>query len=547
MLTIYINHILRDTVHIRDRWSTLNQMIKLKTISILVIPILWISACQETDQKEIIDLKELTITKIHKAYSQGSYNSQDLISAYISAIWEANDEINALTVINPNALKTAQALDEEYQKTKVLRPLHGIPIIVKDNINTTGLPTTAGSFALQDYFPEKNAFVINKLVEAGAIILAKSNMAEWAFSPMHSESSTGGTTYNPYNLDYVPAGSSGGTASAIAANLAVGGLGTDTGNSIRGPSSHNSLVGFRTTLGLISREGIVPLFLRNDVVGPMCRNVEDATRIMEVMVGVDSKDPITVNALNKTSKNYRQYLVKNGLLGARIGILRELSESEIDPDIKVLFEKAISDLDSLGAEIIDPVVIPNFAILRQNQWCACFRTDVETFLATYVKRDTVKTLEDIIRIGTTSEFAKERLLESTSASGRWGDSDAECFDAYHDANRITFREAIEAVMDSLKLDAIVYPTWNNKPARIDHFQEEYKGDNSQVIAPHTGQPAFTVPMGFSPGNLPSGLQFLGRMYDEPTLIKLTYSYEQGTKHRKPPILNEKAITKDKMH
>lgn len=522
-------------------------MNKLNIFLTFTILFFCVSACQLADQQENINLEELTIAGIHKAYADGSYNSQNLVDAYISAIGEADDEINAITIINPNARKIAQVLDEEYQTTKVLRPLHGIPIIVKDNINTIGLPTTAGSFALQDFIPKENAFVINQLVEAGAIILAKSNMAEWAFSPMHSESSTGGTTHNPYNLNYVPAGSSGGTAAAIAANLAVGGLGTDTGNSIRGPSSHNALVGFRTTLGLISREGIVPLFLRNDVVGPMCRTVEDATRIMEVMVGVDSKDPITNNSVDKTLKNYTQYLVKNGLEGARIGILRELSDYEIDPEIKVLFEKAISDLDSLGAEIIDPVVIPDFETLRQNQWCATFRTDVESFLATYVKRDTVKTLEDIIRIGTTSEFAKERLLQYSTASGRWKDSDKECLDAYHDANRIAFREAIEAVMDSLKLDAIVYPSWNNEPARIDHFQEEYKGDNSQVIAPHTGQPAFTVPMGFSPGNLPAGLQFLGRMYDEPTLIKLSYAYEQGTKHRKPPKLSKKAITKDKMH
>jgi Asp-tRNA(Asn)/Glu-tRNA(Gln) amidotransferase A subunit family amidase len=522
-------------------------MNKLTAFSTLTILFFFINSCQETDQQLNINIEELTIADIHKAYTEDSYNSQNLVKAYLSAIREADDEINAITIINPNALQTAQALDQEYQKTKVLRPLHGIPIIVKDNINIIGLPTTAGALALQDFIPEENAFIIKKLVEAGAIILAKSNMAEWAFSPMHTESSTGGITRNPYNLDYVPAGSSGGTAAAIAANLAVGGLGTDTGNSIRGPSSHNSLVGFRTTLGLISREGIVPLFLRNDVVGPMCRNVEDATRIMEVMVGFDSKDPITKNSLDKTPDNYRKYLVKNGLEGARIGILRELSEHETDPDIKTLFENAISDLDSLGAEIIDPVVIPDFAILRQNQWCATFRTDVESFLATYVKRDTLKTLEDVIRIGTTSEFSGNRLTTFANKNGRWGDLETECLDAYEDQLRIAFREAIENTMDSLKLDAIIYPSWNNKPALIDHFQESYKGDNSQVIAPHTGQPAFTVPMGFSDNNLPAGLQFLGRMYDEPTLIKLTYSYEQGTKFRKPPTLKKKTITKDKTH
>ena len=519
-------------------------MNKLNTFLTFTVLFSCIPACQLSDQRRKINLEELTISGIHKAYKEGSYNSKNLVDAYLSAIEKGDNEINSITIINPNARKIAQALDEEFQKTKVLRPLHGIPIIVKDNINTIGLPTTAGSLALKDFIPNENAFVINQLVEAGAIVIAKSNMAEWAFSPMHSESSTGGTTHNPYNLNYVPAGSSGGTAASIAANFAVGGLGTDTGNSIRGPSSHNALVGFRTTLGLISREGIVPLFLRNDVVGPMCRTVEDATRVMEVMAGLDAKDPVTNNAVGKTHKNYTQYLVKNGLEGARVGILRELSDHEIDADIKDLFEQAILDLDSLGAEIIDPVVIPDFASLRQNQWCATFRIDVESFFNTYVKRDTIKTLEDIIRIGTTSEFAKEGLLRYTTTSEQRRDSDKECLDAYHDPKRIAFREAIEAVMDALKLDAIIYPSWNNKPAHIDQFQEEYKGDNSQVIAPHTGQPAFTVPMGFSPGNLPAGLQFLGRMYAEPTLIKLSYAYEQGTKHRKPPKLSKKELAKD---
>ena len=403
------------------------------------------------------------------------------------------------------------------------------------------MPTTAGALALRDFYPETNAFVINKLVTAGAIILGKSNMAEWAFSPMHSESSTGGTTHNPYNFDYVPAGSSGGTGAAVAANLAAGGLGTDTGNSIRGPSSHNALVGFRTTLGLISREGIVPLYLRNDVVGPMCRTVEDATKIMEIMVGVDPQDPITKNSLGKTPNNYTQYLDKNGLKGARIGVLRILSEKEVDTEIKVLFEKALVDLKSLGADLIDPIIIPDFDNLKQDQWCASFREDVESFLATYVKRDSIKTLEDIIRLGTTSEFSENRLSRNGAASGRWTDKNTECLDAYNDEKRIAFRVAIESVMDTMNLDAIVYPSWNNKPALISQFQEGYKGDNSQIIAPHTGQPAFTIPMGFSSDNLPAGLQFLGRMYDEPTLIKLTYSYEQGTKHRSPPIIKKKAI------
>ena len=497
----------------------------------------YFTACLQSTQESSINLEELTIAKIHDAYERGLYNSQDLVETYLTAIADKDEFINAITIINPDAKEIAKTLDEEFQQTKALRPLHGIPIIVKDNINTKGLATTAGAFALQDFIPQENAFVIQKLVDAGAIILAKSNMAEWAFSPMHTESSTGGTTRNPYNLDHVPAGSSGGTAAAVAANLALAGLGTDTGNSIRGPSSHNALVGFRTTLGLISREGIIPLFLRNDVVGPMCRTVEDATRIMEVMSGIDPKDPITQESLNETSDDYKQFLDAKGLQGSKIGVLRVLSEYEVDPEIKKLFENAISDLDSLGAEIIDPVEIPDFGALRQDQWCATFLKDLEAFLAEYVKRDSLITLADVIKKGTTSEFSKERLNMYTEKMGRWGDSKAACLDAYHDEHRIAFRAAIEATMDSFGLDAIIYPSWNHKPARIAHFEEEYLGDNSQIIAPHTGQPAFSVPMGFTSGNLPAGIQFLGRMYSEPTLIKLTYAYEQGTKHRKPPTIN----------
>lgn len=496
-----------------------------------------IFGCQSPKSFKPIDLIELTIMDIHQNYEKDIYNSQQLVKAYLNRIKRFDKQTNAVSILNPNAVSIAKELDEEYKRTKILRPLHGIPLIVKDNINTKNLPTTGGALALRDFVPDEDAFIIQKLVDAGAIIIAKSNMAEWAFSPMHTESSTKGITRNPYNLDYVPAGSSGGTASSIAGNLAVIGLGTDTGNSIRGPSSHCSLVGFRTTLGLISRSGIIPLFLRNDVVGPMCRTVEDATRVMEIMTGIDPKDQLTNNSKGKTPSNYSQFLIKDGLRGSRVGVLRELSDENIDPQISALFEKAILDLDSLGAEIVDPVDIIAFSTLRQNQWCASFRKDVESYLATYVKRDTMKTVEDIIRVGTTSQFSKGRLLSFLNKNTRWGDEEEECLDAYNDPRRITFRKAIESLMDSLKIDAIIYPSWNNKPARIDFFEEEYKGDNNQVIAPHTGQPAFTVPMGFTKDNLPVGLQFLGKMYDEPTLIKLAYSYEQGTKHRKPPTKN----------
>ena len=496
-----------------------------------------IISCQvEKKGIEAIDLDELTIADIHQAYESGDYNSQQLVQSYLERIDQYDGAINAISFINKNAIDIARKLDEEFKKTGTLRPLHGIPLIVKDNINTEGIPTTAGSIALKDYIPDEDAFIIKKLVDAGAIVLAKSNMAEWAFSPMHSESTTEGISRNPYNTDHVPAGSSGGTGAAIAANFGAIGLGTDTGNSIRGPSSHNALVGFRMTLGLVSRSDIVPLYLRNDVVGPMCRTVEDATKVLEVITGFDPQDPLTQYSEGKIPENYSQFLQVDGLKGARIGVLRELSDADPDPEVKNLFEKAIFDLDSLGAIIIDPVVIPDFSSLRRNQWCADFRKDLEAFLSTYVKNDTIHTLEDIIRIGTNSEYTRARLARNAANEGRWDDPKIPCEDAYSDDLRIAFREAIEMVMDSLELNAIIYPSWNHKPARIERFAEEYKGDNSQIISPHTGQPAFTIPMGFTPDGFPTGLQFLGRMYDEGTLIKLMYSYEQGTQHRKPPNL-----------
>ncbi len=507
------------------------------TLIFLIVSFMVINSCNTKNTSEDIDLSELTVSGIHEAYTEGRYTCHQLVEAYLDRISRYDSAINSLTYINPDALKIADALDEEYRRTGVLRPLHGIPVIVKDNINTKGMPTTGGSLALKDFVPDDDAFIIRKLIDAGAIIIAKSNMAEWAFSPMHTESSTAGTTCNPYNRLYVPAGSSGGTAASIASNFGVIGLGTDTGNSIRGPSSHCSLVGFRTTMGLVSRSAIIPLYLRNDVAGPICRTVEDAARTLEIIAGYDPDDQLTKWSEGRIPEGgYTQFLDNKGLKGARIGVLRELSDRRPDPEIADLFSQAISDIELLGAEIIDPVVIDGFRELSQDQWCADFRKYLGDYLATYVKNDTMKTLEDVIRAGTKSNFAATRLASFAERNGRWQDTTVECGDAFTDIRRIAFREAIETVMDSLHLDAIIYPTWNNKPAHLDRFEEEYRGDNSQIIAPHTGQPAFTVPMGFTGDNLPAGLQFLGRMFDEPTLIRLTYSYEQATKHRRQPIL-----------
>ena len=504
-------------------------------ISLLLVVL--IPACHlEKGSDSSIEISELTIADIHQAYVSGDYNSQQLVNAYLERIGQLNGKINAITYINPGAISAAKRLDREYRKTKKLRPLHGIPIVVKDNINTRGMPTTAGSLALIDYRPEENAFIIQKLVDAGAIILAKSNMAEWAFSPRFTESSTFGITRNPYDRNHVPAGSSGGTGAAIAANLGTVGLGTDTGNSIRGPSSHCGLVGFRTTIGLSSLSGIVPLSLRNDVVGPMCRTVEDATRVLQVMMGFDPLDPNSGYSKGQTPEDYTPFLEKDGLRGTRIGVIGALSYSETDPEIGMLFEKALQDLDRLGASVLDSLDIRDFSELKEGQWCNTFRGDLEAFLADYVKSDTLKTLEDLASVGFESEMGREGFAYF-AADNPEDRPPEECLDAFSDPKRIAFRMAVEDLMDSLDLDALVYPTWAYPPGKIEAYGDDYRGDNSQVISPHTGQPAFTIPMGYARGELPAGLQFLGRMYDEQTLIKLAYAYEQGTKHRKPAVLD----------
>jgi Asp-tRNA(Asn)/Glu-tRNA(Gln) amidotransferase A subunit family amidase len=289
-------------------------------------------------------------------------------------------------------------------------------------------------------------------------------------------------------------------------------------------------------MGLVSRSAIVPLYLRNDVVGPMCRTVEDATRVLDIIAGYDPDDPLTEYSRDQIPGSYLQFLDKDGLQGKRIGVLADLAYRNPDPGIKDLFRQAVEDIEGLGAVVIDSVYIARFDELRQNQWCPMFKQDLETFLAEYVKNDSLQTIEDVIRIGSKSEFAASRLRESAGVEDSYGNEDSECLDAFTDTRRIAFRRAIENVMDSLQLDALIYPTWNNKPARIEAFREEYRGDNNQVIAPHTGQPAFTVPMGYSEGNLPAGIQFLGRMFDEETLVELSYAYEQGTGHRKAPEL-----------
>jgi len=483
-------------------------------------------------------LIEATISDIHQTIRSGEITCRTLVEGYLERIgvYDQTTRLNAIVVTNPNALAEADKLDAEFKQTGKLRRLHGIPVIVKDNFDTNDLPTTGGSLALKGSIPTDDAYQVSQLREAGAIVLAKSNMAEWAFSPLVTVSSISGITRNPYDLERVPAGSSGGTAAAVAANFGAVGLGTDTGNSIRGPASHNCLVGIRSTMGLTSRDGIIPLFLRNDIGGPMARTVEDAVKILEVIAGYDPADPITKTCQGKVPQNYTQFLDKNGLQGACIGAFRKYIDApSIDPQIKALTEKAIEDLKTQGAEIVDPFVISGFDKLIENIWSDSFQFDVNRYLSSLGENAPYKNLIEIVESGLYSPYNEDRLNTALKENKPPEERNPPCLDLYHDARNIAFREALLQAMEKDKIDAIIYPTWSNPPRKVGDT-ESPPGDNSQYISPHTGFPAITVPIGFTYNSLPAGLTFVGKLFAEPDLIKFVYAYEQATKHRRPPEL-----------
>ncbi len=494
------------------------------------------ATCGRTPQDRAairVNFEEASIAEIHEAMRAGDLSCRSLVTFYLKRIekFDQPTGLNSLVVVNPEALKRAEELDQEFAQTGILRPLHGIPFIVKDNYETKDLQTTAGSLALKGFIPPDDAFQVRKIREAGAVILAKSNMAEWAFSPMQTESSIAGTTRNPYDLDRVPAGSSGGTAAAVAANFGSVGLGTDTGNSIRGPSSHCCLVGIRSTMGMTSRDGIIPLYLRNDIGGPMARTVADAAKVLEVIAGYDPADPITEKSHGHAPASFSEFLDKNGLRGARIGVFRFYTDKPTsDPQIVALLDRAVEDMKAQGAEIVDPFVIPDLEKLTENIWCDMFRHDLNAYLASLGAAAPFQTLGEIVETGMYSKYIESRLQRALSVPMT---QEPACQDLYTEPRNIAFRNAVLLAMEMHELDAIVYPTWSNPPRKIGDNQSP-AGDNSQLIPPHTGFPAITVPMGFTHDVLPAGLQIVGRLFAEPEIIRIAYAYEQATRHRKPP-------------
>lgn len=500
---------------------------------LLVAPL---AACV-APQPASFDFVEASIGDIQSAILQGNTTCREIVAGYIERIetYDESSNIHAITQINPNVLNKAEAIDQALSRNEAMPELFCAPLLVKDNFDTHDMVTTGGSIALIDSIPPDDAFMVRKLREAGAIVLAKTNMAEWAFSPRETVSSSYGRTANAYDTDFVPAGSSGGTASGVAASLGVAGMGSDTGNSIRGPSSHLSLFGIRSTIGLTSRDGVIPLVFDRDIAGPMARTVEDGTRLFNVIAGYDPADPLTLPG--KREENYLDFLNADGLEGKRIGVLRSLVDGEdADPEIRAIFLQAISDLRAAGAVIVDPLSIRDFQTLSdQIPFCGRFRYDVGQYFKS-LDDPPLLDVNDVLETGeiapeTRDSFAFYAQYPLDLAPDDW-EEPCPTWPNHPERNQL-LANAIEA-MDSARVDALVYPSWSNPPAHIDRANEEYRGDNNQRLVPDAGLPAVTVPMGFWQDRLPVGLQIVGRPYTEGLLIELAYAYEQKTRHRRPP-------------
>jgi Asp-tRNA(Asn)/Glu-tRNA(Gln) amidotransferase A subunit family amidase len=481
-------------------------------------------------------VEETTIAEVHAAFRAKRLTCQGLVESYldrIAAYDQQGPALNSLVVVNPRAREEARALDVRYERSGPVGSLHCVPLLVKDNIETADLPTSNGALVFARYQAARDAFLVARARQAGALILAKTSMAEWAFSPYETVNSVlPGYTKNPYALDRVTAGSSGGTAAAVAANLGLAGLGTDTGNSIRGPSSHQALVGIRSTMGLTSRAGVFPLVLLADIAGPITRTVEDAARILAVVAGSDPEDPVTAAADQQLP---RVELNARALRGATVGVLREAYvRDSTDPEVVSVFTRALAELRRAGATVVEVAPIGGFAELRRDPQagpCMGFSYDLPRFLAARAARMPVRTIGEILR---SNQFHPnvQRRLEMAERGPVNGPESAAC--RADTEYRERFRGAVLEAMERYRLDAYVYPTWSNPPRRIGDLNTPH-GDNSQVFSPTTGFPAINVPIGYTRGNqLPLGMTMLGRPWSETALIGLAYAYEQATHHRRPP-------------
>jgi amidase len=477
-------------------------------------------------------LEEADVATIHAAFAAGPLSCVQLVRAYLDRIEQYDDKgpaLNAIIAINPKALDTAAEMDRVPASAR--RPLHCIPVIVKDNYNTADMPTTGGSVTLARSRPASDAFVVARLRQAGALILAKSNLTELARGGT-TVSSLGGQTRNPYDLTRTPGGSSGGTGAAIAANFAVLGTGSDTGQSIRSPASAQSLVGLRPTRGLVSRDGIIPFSTTQDEAGPITRTVEDAARMLDAIAGYDPADPITAFGRDKIPPTYTASLDRDGLRGKRLGALMDFFGSgAVHQEVNAAMHGALEKLAAAGATVERVNIAGLDALTRDLDLGGYeFKAAFDRYLARLGPAAPVKSLDEFMARG---EFHPS-LKAGLDAAQRAGTADPEYKARL--LRRLDLRQAVMSAMAEHRLDAIVYPHQRRLVARIGEDQLERNG----VLSNGTGLPALTVPGGFSPATasapigVPIGIELLGPDWSEPALLRMAYAFEKAAPTRKPP-------------
>jgi Asp-tRNA(Asn)/Glu-tRNA(Gln) amidotransferase A subunit family amidase len=496
-----------------------------------------------TDGAASFQLMETTIDQVHTAMKTGKLTTRALVEMYLARI-DAYDKkgpnINCVISLNPSALDEADKLDSKFKSGGLVGPLHGIPILVKDQVDAAGMPTTLGSLVFKDYRPPQDSFAVAKLRKAGAVILGKTTLGE--FGGGDSFGSLYGVTRNPYDLERTVGGSSGGSGACTTANFSTIAVGEEGFASIRRPSTWNDIVGMRPTAGLVSRSGMYDGYPSPvGSLGPMARTVTDLAKLLDVMVGYDPEDPVTALGVGKVPASYTKFLDKNGLKGARIGIIRESFGNGSEPDsedfkkVDVAFQKAVTELKAAGAELVDPIVIPDLKKLIAKRVFSS--QESEESLKVWLARNPnspFKTREDVQN---SPDIGK---LIPPSKAAQWAKGaprpDAAKYGEYV-AARDQLMINVMKVMADHKLDAIVHKSVEHQPTLIkDGMNPPYV--NSKGV-PHMNTflvyaASMTVPAGFTADGLPIGITFFGRPYSEPELLKLAYSYEQATHHRIPP-------------
>jgi amidase len=490
------------------------------------------------------ELDEVTISELQDAMKSGKLTSRSITEKYLARIDQVDKQgpaINAIIELNPDALSIADAMDKERKEKGPRGPLHGIPMLIKDNINTADkMMTTAGSLALLGSRAPNDSTVAQKLRDAGAVILGKTNLSEWAnIRSNHSTSGwsgRGGQTKNPYALDRNPCGSSSGSGAAVSANLAAAAIGTETDGSIVCPSSTCGIAGIKPTVGLVSRTGIIPISHTQDTAGPMCRTLRDAAIVLGALTGMDSADSATTESREHSYTDYTQFLKEDGLRGARIGVVRRTFG--FNEDVDKLMEAALETMKKQGAVLVDPAPIESAGKFGESEFTIFLyelKADLNAYLAKLGPNAPVKTLKDIIEFNEKNSvkempyFGQDTFLKSEEKGPL---TTQEYIDAVAKARDLARKEGIDATMDKNNLDALVGPTGG--PAWLtDHINGDSFGGGSSSTAAVAGYPNITVPAGFVHG-LPVGISFFGRAWSEPVLLRVAYAFEQATKARRAP-------------